>query len=249
MSQIRLDKYLSEAGTGTRSQVKEYLKKGRVTVNGVLIKKPDIKICPETDQVFLDKIRVLPLSLAYYMFHKPAGCITAASNGKEPTVMDYFKNAPEKDLSPVGRLDKDTEGFLLVTNDGALNHFLLSPRRHVEKTYFAEVDGKLLKDAPQRFALGLDIGDDKPTLPARLEILSEDAMKCRILLTLKEGRFHQVKRMVEAVGGQVVYLKRISFGSIPLDENLPKGEYRRLTEEEISILRAQAGKDQEHGNE
>jgi len=240
MSQIRIDKFLADAGIGTRSQVKEYLKKGRVTVNGVIVKKPEIKITPESDQILFDGNSVTCSGIAYYMFHKPAGCVTAVRDAVEQTVMDYFKEAPEKDLAPVGRLDKDTEGFLLVTNDGALAHFLLSPKRHVEKTYYAKVEGRILPDSPKRFLQGIDIGDDKPTLPARLEILKECDEQCEILLTLQEGRFHQVKRMVEAVGGKVIYLKRVTFGTLLLDEALEKGTYRRLTEEEEMILKNQA---------
>lgn len=245
MSQIRLDKFLSEAGIGTRSQVKEYLKKGRVTVNGMPVKKPETKVSGENDEILFDGRRVSQLSAAYYMFHKPAGCITASRDVREETVMDYFKEAPDKELAPVGRLDKDTEGFLLITNDGELAHFLLSPKRHVEKTYYARVDGRLQTDSAALFEKGLDIGDEKPTLPAKLQILKEDADSAEILLTLHEGRFHQVKRMVEAVGGKVTYLKRITFGTIPLDENLEKGCYRRLTEGELSLLKEQVFRNKE----
>ena len=174
MSQIRLDKWLADAGVGTRSQVKEYLKKGRVRVNGEPVKKPETRISEETDEVSFDGEILSRPGLAWYMFHKPAGCITAARNGRTETVMDYFAEAPEKELAPVGRLDKDTEGFLLITNDGPLNHFLLAPGRHVEKTYYAKAEGTLFPEAEKRFLEGLDIGDDKPTLPAKLEILKQE---------------------------------------------------------------------------
>lgn len=141
----------------------------------------------------------------------------------------------------MGRLDKDTEGFLLITNDGPLNHFLLAPGRHVEKTYYAKAEGTLFPEAEKRFLEGLDIGDDKPTLPAKLEILKQEGNEVELLLTLREGRFHQVKRMVEAAGAEVTYLKRISFGGLPLDETLEKGGYRPLTEEEVQFLKTQAG--------
>ncbi len=239
MSRIRLDKFLADAGTGTRSQVKEYLKKGRVTVNGMVVKKPEIKIEEEADQVFLDGKKIGAPSLAYYLFHKPSGCVTAVRDHREKTVMDYFSDAPEKELSPVGRLDKDTEGLLLVTNDGALAHFLLSPKRHVEKTYYAEVEGTMAEDAAEQFLEGVDIRDEKPTLPAKLTILQKTENHTNILLTIHEGRYHQVKRMVAAVGGKVVYLKRVSFGGIVLDETLEKGSYRRLKEEELSLLKKQ----------
>ena len=230
MSQIRLDKWLADAGVGTRSQVKEYLKKGRVRVNGEPVKKPETRISEETDEVSFDGEILSRPGLAWYMFHKPAGCITAARNGRTETVMDYFAEAPEKELAPVGRLDKDTEGFLLITNDGPLNHFLLAPGRHVEKTYYAKAEGTLFPEAEKRFLEGLDIGDDKPTLPAKLEILKQwndetctkasetfqDATAAdrpagaEILLTIQEGKFHQVKRMFEALGCRVVFLKRLS---------------------------------------
>lgn len=245
MSQIRLDKFLAEAGIGTRSQVKEYLKKGRVTVNGIPAKKPEQKVSGETDEILFDGRKVSQLSTAYYMFHKPAGCITAARDSREKTVMDFFQDCPEKDLAPVGRLDKDTEGFLLITNDGELAHFLLSPKRHVEKTYYARVDGCLHPDAVSLVEKGLDIGDEKLTLPAKLQILKEDTDSSEILLTLREGRYHQVKRMVEAVGGKVTYLKRISFGTIPLDESLKKGNYRSLSEEEVNLLKRQVMRNKE----
>ena len=236
MSQIRLDKWLADAGVGTRSQVKEYLKKGRVRVNGEPVKNRDQDL-GETDEVSFDgEIFGAGRAFAWYMFHKPAGCITAARNGRTETVMDYFAEAPEKELAPVGRLDKDTEGFLLITNDGPLNHFLLAPGRHVEKTYYAKAEGTLFPEAEKRFLEGLDIGDDKPTLPTKLEILKQEGNEVELLLTLREGRFHQVKRMVEAAGAEVTYLKRISFGGLPLDGTLEKGGYRPLTEEEVRFL-------------
>ena len=161
MSQIRLDKWLADAGVGTRSQVKEYLKKGRVRVNGEPVKKPETRISEETDEVSFDGEILSRPGLAWYMFHKPAGCITAARNGRTETVMDYFAEAPEKELAPVGRLDKDTEGFLLITNDGPLNHFLLAPGRHVEKTYYAKAEGTLFPEA-KAFSGGLDMGTTSP---------------------------------------------------------------------------------------
>lgn len=240
MSRIRLDKFLADAGIGTRSQVKEYLKKGRVKVNGIMIKKPEWKIEEETDEICFDGKKIGASAPAYYVFHKPSGCVTAVRDHREKTVMDYFSEAPEKELFPVGRLDKDTEGLLLITNDGELAHFLLSPRRHVEKTYFAKVEGTMAENAVEQFLEGVDIRDEKPTLPAKLTILRKEENSAEILLTIHEGRYHQVKRMVEAVGGKVVYLKRISFGGITLDETLEKGSYRKLKEEEIFLLKKQA---------
>ena len=167
------------------------------------------------------------------MLNKPAGVVTATRDKKDRTVLDLIKTSKRRDLSPVGRLDKDTEGLLLITNDGKLSHELLAPGKHVSKVYEAEISGELPENVIDLFKQGLDIGDEKPTLPAQLEILSSQ----RIRLTITEGRYHQVKRMFEAVGCKVEYLKRISMGSLQLDENLKKGEFRSLTDEEIKNLK------------
>jgi 16S rRNA pseudouridine516 synthase len=173
----------------------------------------------------------------YYMLHKPAGVVTATYDKNDKTVMDLLVGADGKDLSPVGRLDKDTEGLLLITNDGELNHNLLSPKKHVAKTYYVECDGAIDEGKVEILEKGVDIGDSKPTLPAKVVIL-ESADNCyKMELTITEGRFHQVKRMVAAVGGEVTYLKRISFGTLTLDENLEKGKYRPLTPQEIDDLK------------
>ena len=172
----------------------------------------------------------------YYMFHKPAGCVTAVSDTQHKTVMDYMKNLTRKDLNPVGRLDIDTEGLLLITNDGMLSHELLSPTKHVPKTYFAKIEGIVTEEDVNLFAEGVDIGEKKPTKPAELKILRSDTVS-EIELTISEGKFHQVKRMFEAVDKNVVYLKRISMGNLVLDKDLKQGEYRSLTEVEIEALR------------
>lgn len=232
---MRLDRYLAELGVGTRSQVKQYIKKGQVTVNGVSIKDPGCRVREEGDTVcFLGR----PLSYVryeYYMFHKPAGCVTARTDPVHRTVMDYLPKDVKKDLAPVGRLDLDTEGLLLFTNDGALAHRLLSPAHHVEKTYFARVEGELTPDHVNAFTKGLNIGDEKPTAPARL-VIEKSGPVSEALLTITEGRFHQVKRMFQAVGCQVVYLKRISMGGLGLDAGLSPGEYRPLTKEELERI-------------
>lgn len=233
---IRLDKYLADMGIGTRSEVKQYLKKGLVTVNGEPEKRPERKIDENTDAVCFRGEPVAYVEYEYFMFHKPGGCVTATKDNVHKTVLDYMKNASSKELFPVGRLDIDTEGLLLLTNDGALCHALLAPGKHVEKTYFARVEGEVTEAEIPLFAQGLDIGDERPTAPAKLEILNSDKIS-EILLTITEGRFHQVKRMFEAVGMKVVYLKRISMGGIKLDENLEPGEYRKLEEEEVQSLK------------
>jgi 16S rRNA pseudouridine516 synthase len=212
---MRLDKYLADAGLGTRSEVKKWIKSGRITINGSPAGRPEQKVDPSADAVCADG--------------EPAGCVTARSDASLPTVMDYFPASMREKFSPVGRLDKDTEGLLLVTNDGALNHRLTSPAYHVDKTYFARLDAPVPREAVSLFAAGVDIGDDKPTLPAQLVLLSDER---EAELTIREGRFHQVKRMFEAVGCTVIYLKRLSMGGLTLGD-LPRGEYRKLSPEEI----------------
>lgn len=232
---IRLDKYLADMGMGTRSELKKMIRSGRVLVDGAPAKKPEEKVDVESQTVMVDGKVVTYQTVEYYMLHKPAGVVSATKDKKEKTVLDLIGGQKRKDLFPVGRLDKDTEGLLLITNDGDLAHRLLSPGKHVDKVYFARIDGKVTGEDVRQFSEGLDIGDEDRTLPAKLEILTS-AEESEILLTIQEGRFHQVKRMFEAVGKKVTYLKRMSMGSLVLDENLKKGEYRPLTKEELEKL-------------
>lgn len=236
MAKMRLDKFLSSAGAGTRSEVKDLLKKGAVEVNGLLCKKPEQKVEPREDIVSLFGKQITYEEVSYFLFHKPAGCVSATQDTQDRTVLDYLDEPQCKDLFPVGRLDKDTEGLLLITNDGELAHKLLSPKKHVDKTYYAEIEGRVGKEDVEAFWEGLDIGDDKKTLPAKLMIL-EAAHTSKVEVTVQEGRYHQIKRMFEAVGKQVVYLKRISMGPLVLEDSLEKGQYRRLREEEIAQLK------------
>lgn len=233
---MRLDKFLTELGVGTRSEVKKFLKAGQVTVNGEKATKPEQKIDENKDVVSYQGKILAYQQFEYYLFHKPAGCVTAVTDAMHKTVMDYMKDLARKDLVPVGRLDIDTEGLLLITNDGQLSHELLSPTKHVPKTYFAKIDGIVTVEDVNLFVEGVDIGEKKLTKPAKLEILVSDTVS-EIELTISEGKFHQVKRMFEAVGKKVVYLKRISMGNLVLDETLLPGEYRPLTETEIDCLR------------
>ncbi len=230
---VRLDKFLCDMELGTRSEVKIYLKKGFVTVDGIIQKSPDFKIDPDTHEIAFQGKVLCYQEFYYYMLHKPADVITATEDKVQKTVMSLLGEDARKDLFPVGRLDKDTEGLLLITNDGELSHALLSPRKHVPKTYFVEVPEKLNLGQIEALEQGVDIGDDKKTLPAKIEILDDT----HVHLTICEGRYHQVKRMLQAVGSEVLYLKRISFGTLTLDESLEKGSYRALTEEEITALR------------
>lgn len=233
---MRLDKFLTELGIGTRSEVKKILKTGQVSVNGVPAAKPELKIDENKDVVAYQGQILNYQQFEYYLFHKPAGCVTAVSDAQHKTVMDYMKDLKRKDLVPVGRLDIDTEGLLLITNDGMLSHELLSPTKHVPKTYYAKIDGVVTEEDVNLFKEGVDIGEKKLTKPADLKIIVSDAVS-EIELTISEGKFHQVKRMFEAVDKKVIYLKRISMGSLVLDENLKPGTYRPLTSEEIEQLR------------
>lgn len=232
---MRIDKFLTELGIGTRSEVKKILKGGQVTVNGIPVKKPEEKIDEKKDVVTCQGKVLSYQQFEYYMFHKPAGCVTAVSDAHHKTVMDYMTNLTRKDLNPVGRLDIDTEGLLLITNDGMLSHELLSPSRHVPKTYYARVEGMVTESDVNLFTNGVDIGEKKLTKPAQLKILQSDTVS-EIELTISEGKFHQVKRMFEAVDKKVVYLKRISMGNLRLDEDLKPGEYRELTKNELDSL-------------
>lgn len=236
---MRLDRILTEMGAGSRQEVKKLIRKGQVSVDGEIIKKPEVKVEEKTA-----RIRCLGISYryelyVYYMLHKPAGVVSATEDSKERTVLELLENPARKDLFPVGRLDKDTEGLLLLTNDGELAHRLLSPKKHVDKTYEAVISGIVTEEDAAAFARGVDIGDDTLTLPAVLEILNTDPeQNCsEISITIQEGRYHQIKRMFEAVGKHVVYLKRIRMGTLNLDPALPKGASRRLTEEEIDALK------------
>lgn len=232
---IRLDKYLSEMGAGTRSEVKKAIRSGQVLVDGVAAKKPEQKIDTLNQAVAYKGCPIKYREKEYYMLHKPAGVVSASRDTREVTVLDLITGQKRKDLFPVGRLDKDTEGLLLITNDGELAHRLLSPSKHVDKVYLARIDGTVSEEDVNAFKKGLDIGDETLTKPARLEILSSGE-ESEILLTIQEGRFHQVKRMFEAVGKRVLYLKRLSMGSLVLDETLKKGDFRPLTVEELEKL-------------
>lgn len=239
---MRIDKYLADCGIGTRSEVKKYIKAKQITVNGGVVAKPEQKIDEIEDVICFKGQPIVYEKFVYYLFHKPAGCVTAKQDNLHKTVMEYFpEEICAKDISPVGRLDLDTEGLLLFTNDGSLTHHLLSPTHHIPKTYYAVLDKEVPVSAIELFKEGVDIGDDKLTLPAELVILSEPMADdgnavYSAELTIHEGRFHQVKRMFEAVGCTVTYLKRLSMGSLKL-EDLQKGEFRKLSLEEVQVLK------------
>lgn len=220
---------------GSRSECKAYIRKGRVKVNNVVVNDSNTKVNKE-DLVTFDDNLVSYERYSYYMLNKPAGVVSATRDNHSDTVLDLIKDKKHKDLFPVGRLDKDTEGLLLISNDGELAHRLLSPKRHVDKVYYAKVKGIVSEEDIDAFAKGVIIGDNYTTLPASLHIITS-AEYSEIELTIREGKFHQVKQMFEAVGKEVIYLKRLSMGSLILDPKLKLGEYRFLTEDEIAILK------------
>ena len=235
---IRLDKYLADMGCGTRQEVKKFIRSGQVSVDGIVVKKPETKVEQTVQEVFLNGEKVGYESFEYYMLNKPAGVISATEDQSCQTVVDLIKDKKRKDLFPVGRLDKDTEGLLLITNDGAFAHRLLSPKKHVDKCYFARICGKVTEEDVRSFEKGVNIGSQEQpeiTMPGKLEIITSDDIS-KIRLTIQEGKFHQVKRMFQAVGKEVIYLKRLRMGTLILDENLGIGEYRPLTKEELEKL-------------
>ena len=229
----RLDKIISATGKKSRREVREMVRQGRVLVDGKPAPAADMKVDPQTAVILLDGEPLGYEKFTYVMLHKPAGVLTATEDRRQETVLDLLP--PElrrRALSPVGRLDKDTEGLLLLTNDGQLAHRLLSPKSHVDKVYYARVDGALEPGDIAAFAAGMTRGDGLECLPAGLEILSPT----EALVTLREGKFHQVKRMLAARGKPVLYLKRLSMGRLRLDPALAPGAWRMLTEEERSAL-------------
>lgn len=237
---LRLDKFLADMGVGTRSQLKNIIRKGRVSVNHEMVCSPERKVNPDLDVVSVDGTCVSYTEKEYYMLHKPAGVISATEDSRHKTVLDLIESKQRKDLFPVGRLDVDTEGLLLITNDGALAHRLLSPKKHVDKIYYVEVDREIPESTNKRFAEGIQLEDGTVFQPA---VLKQETQKSAYL-TIQEGKFHQVKRMFQAVGCKVTYLKRISMGPLVLDVNLACGAYRKLTTNEIQMLYEFGGNDE-----
>ncbi len=234
---MRLDKFLVACEVGTRSEVKNIIKKGQITIDGTICKNADYKFDEENCIVCFQGKPLTYQAFQYFMLNKPGDVVSATQDNYDKTVLDLLKDVRKKDLFPVGRLDKDTEGLLIITNDGALAHSLLSPKKHVDKTYLAEIEHALTAEDICALEEGVDIGEEKPTLPARVKVLDDT----HIHLTIHEGKFHQVKRMLHAVKNQVLSLKRISFGSILLDETLAPGAFRELTLQELNALKKDAG--------
>ncbi|WP_251937350.1 pseudouridine synthase [Streptococcus sp. Marseille-Q0941] len=235
---MRLDKFLVACAVGSRTDVKNLLKAGRVTVNGKKEKSAKLQINEETDEVCFDGQKLDYEEFVYYMMNKPQGVISATEDSKHRTVLDLLDDlARTKEVFPVGRLDIDTHGLLLLTNDGQLAHALLSPKRHVDKTYLAQVKGIMTQEDVETFAKGIPL-KDFTCQPGKLEILSVDSNKdeSQVRVTIAEGKFHQVKRMVAYCGKEVVDLQRLTMGTLVLDENLKRGEWRRVSQEELELL-------------
>ncbi len=232
---MRLDKFLSDMGVGTRSEVKDAIRRGNVCVNGSSVRKPEIQVS-ESDLVLWEGKPIVYTTMEYYMLYKPSGILSASRDKKAATVVDLIVDKKRKDLFPVGRLDKDTEGLLLITNDGPLAHRLLSPKHHVPKVYFVRVDGRITEEIKERFFHGLVVDKEFTALPAKLQIVRSGEEESEAELTIYEGKFHQIKRMFAAEGLTVTYLKRLSMGSLRLDESLGKGGFRALTKEELMGL-------------
>lgn len=226
-------------GVGSRAEVKKMIRQGRVRVGDLIIKKPENKVNLNESSVWVDEQCIHYQKFEYYLLNKPAGVISATSDLQEKTVVDLIAQKRRKDLFPVGRLDKDTEGLLLITNDGELAHRLLSPKHHVDKCYYAKIDGTVTEEDKDIFKCGVNIGTElepEITMPGILEILRSDTQS-EIFLTIQEGKYHQVKRMFQSVGKKVIYLKRISMGKLVLDESLSPGDYRPLTDTELELLK------------
>ena len=233
MPQMRLDKLLSHLNCGSRKEVQALIRAGRVSVDGTVQKDPAFKVDPDRSQTAVDGTVQRYRAQRYYMLNKPMGIITASRDERHDTVLELFPAELRRGLFAVGRLDKDTEGLLLITDDGALSHALMSPTRHVSKVYEAEIDGELVPDAAERFASGLTLRDGTECRPTTLERLPDG----RVRVTLHEGKYHQVKRMIAACGATVTYLKRVQLGNVRLDESLAPGEFRELAAEELASLR------------
>lgn len=238
---MRLDKYLVHTGYGSRSEVQKLVRSKRVKINDEVVKKPDSNLDPLVDQVKVRDEIVDYQEFYYYILNKPQGYITATEDPRQETVMDLLDPITRgRSLAPVGRLDKDTEGLLILTNDGKFNHALLSPKKHVDKVYYAEVTGCVTLEDCKAFEVGIDIGENKICMPAKLEIMEVQEDTSKVYITIKEGKFHQVKRMMHSVGKEVTFLKRIKMGALDLPADLETGEYRQLTDKELELLRGKA---------
>lgn len=235
---LRLDKILSNMGYGTRKEVKALIKKGAVEIDGKVAQNNNDKVDPNKSTILVNGRKVIYREYIYLMMNKPSGFISATQDNYDQTVVDLleYEDAVFKPF-PVGRLDKDTVGLLLLTNDGELNHRLISPKWHVDKVYYAEINKFVNDKDVEKFKKGIKLDDGYECFPAKLEIIESKEEGSKVRVTIHEGKFHQVKRMFESLDKKVIYLKREKFGTIPLDESLEEGEYRELTDEEVKILK------------
>ena len=234
----RLDKVLSNLGYGSRKEIKQAIRKGLIEVNGEIVKDNGMQIDPENDRIVANGEEIFYRKFIYLMMNKPDGVVSATTDTRDETVVDLLEIEHQVfNPFPVGRLDKDTVGLLLLTNDGDLNHRLISPKWKVDKVYYAKIDKKVTESDVNKFKKGITLDDGYLCKEAKLEILSATDEGSEVMITIQEGKYHQVKRMFEAVDKNVVYLRRVEFGTLKLDEELEEGEYRELTEEEINILK------------
>ncbi|MDP3385990.1 MAG: pseudouridine synthase [Eubacteriales bacterium] len=233
---IRLDKLLSNMGYGSRSEIKKMINKGNVSVDRKVVRDPSCKVNPKESHVAFEGKQVIYRKFTYLMLNKPAG-VVSSTDSKDINVIDILDEEYKYiNLFPAGRLDKDTEGLIILTNDGLMAHNILSPKKKVEKKYYVEIDGSLTRNQVETLENGVILEDGDRCLPSRLEIVEEDEILCKLKLFIMEGKYHQVKRMFASLGRRVTYLKRISVGAIVLDENLKTGEYRELSEIELKNL-------------
>ena len=233
----RLDKILSNSGYGSRKEIRMLARSGKVKVDGVVIKDSSMNVDPEKCKIFIGDEEVNYRKYIYLIMNKPAGVVSATFDNRDDTVIDLLEvEHAVFNPFPVGRLDKDTVGLLLLTNDGELNHKLISPKWHVDKVYYAKINKAVDESDIKAFERGVVLDDGYKCMSAKLEILKAEESGSEVMVTIQEGKFHQVKRMFISVGKEVTYLKRMEFGAIKLDENLEEGEYRELTEEELKIL-------------
>lgn len=235
----RLDKVISNLGFGSRKDVKSFVKKGLIEVDGVVVKDNGMAVDPEKSVIKVNGEEITYRKYIYLMMNKPDGVISATSDSRDETVIDLlYVDHQVFNPFPVGRLDKDTVGLLLLTNDGELNHRLISPKWHVDKVYYAKIDKEVTEKDVEAFKKGVTLDDGYKCMEAKLEIISASEEGSEVRITIQEGKFHQVKRMFEAVGKSVVYLKREEFGGLTLDPDLEEGEYRELSDEEITLLKS-----------
>lgn len=230
---MRLDKYLAHAGLGTRKEVKKLIRAKAVRVNDNIVKNDDYKIDEKIDEVYVNDELIFYQDFYYVMLNKPSGYVSATMDDRDPTVLELIYEDYAFSLFPVGRLDKDSEGLLLLTNDGPLAHQLLSPKKHIDKEYYVELKEQFSDVDIEKLQVGIAINDEEVCLPAKVKRIDDNKM----MMIIQEGKFHQVKRMMHAINNEVTYLKRERMGSLTLDESLQLGEYRHLNEEEIERLK------------